>query len=303
MNQKHSKKRAARAVTALVLTGALASSALWAAATMVPAKTAVQSGVTVYQNDKAVVDASNLAEGFVTVKYTGGKDVRIKVQINKAGQEAYSYNLNNKGAAETFPLTEGNGEYTIRVYENTTDTRYAQAYSCTVTMALRSEFSPFLYPNQYVNFTGSSKVVSKAAELTGASTSTLDKVKAVYHYAVDNISYDYDKAATVTFGYLPNVDQIMESKKGICFDYAAVMAAMLRSQGIPCKLVVGYAGEIYHAWINVYVEGTGWIDQAIYFDGQNWTLMDPTFVSSGNGSQEIMKYVTNGANYTQKYAY
>ena len=104
-------------------------------------------------------------------------------------------------------------------------------------------------------------------------------------------------------GYLPVVDTILAAKKGICFDYAAVMTAMLRSQNIPCKLVVGYAGTVYHAWIDVYVEGVGWIDGAIYFDGEEWTLMDPTFTSNGKRSPAIMKYVTTPSNYSQKYAY
>ena len=99
------------------------------------------------------------------------------------------------------------------------------------------------------------------------------------------------------------VDDILAAKKGICFDYAAVMTAMLRSQNIPCKLVVGYAGTIYHAWIDVYVDGTGWIAGAIRFDGKDWTLMDPTFVSSGKRSPSIMEYVTTDSNYSQKYAY
>ena len=99
------------------------------------------------------------------------------------------------------------------------------------------------------------------------------------------------------------VDKVLEAKKGICFDYSAVMAAMLRSQGIPCKLVIGYAGTVYHAWINVYIEGVGWVDKAIYFDGKTWTLMDPTFVSTGKGSASIMKYVTTASNYSAKYAY
>ena len=131
-----------------------------------------------------------------------------------------------------------------------------------------------------MNFNDQSKAVSKAAELiqaAGAKTD-LEKVAAVYHYAVDNIAYDYDLAKTVPSGYLPDVDKVLESGKGICFDYAAVMSAMLRSQNIPCKLVIGYAGKVYHAWINVYIAGTGWVDQLIYFDGEKWSLMDPTFV-------------------------
>ena len=303
MKKKLSLKRVLCALLAIVLVAGLAVTALAAA---IPAKAPAQSGVTVYQNAKAAVDASNLADGYVSVKYTGGKDVRIKVRITKSGTtDYYDYNLNNKGTAETFPLTGGDGEYTIGVYENTTGTKYASAYSCTVTLALTSEFSPYLYPNQYVNFSDSSKVVAKAAELikaAGAKTD-LEKVTAVYHYEVNNISYDYDLAANVASGYLPDVDKVLESGKGICFDYAAVMAAMLRSQNIPCKLVVGFAGKVYHAWINVYIEGVGWVDQLIYFDGKTWSLMDPTFVSSGKNDPAVLKYVGDGTNYSQKYAY
>ena len=81
------------------------------------------------------------------------------------------------------------------------------------------------------------------------------------------------------------------------------MTGMLRSRGIPCKLVVGYAGTAYHAWINVWVEGSGWVDGVIWFDGTSWQRMDPTFASSGNSSQSILAYIGDGANYTAKYFY
>lgn len=302
---KHTKlARILSAVLALALTVSLAATAVLAGAASVPAKAEVKSGVTVYSNAKGKVDASNLSEGFVTVTYTGGKDVRIKVRITKTGSTTnYDYNLNNKGNAETFPLTEGDGEYSITILENTTGNKYASAYSCKVTLKLSSQFAPFLYSNQYVNFTSTSKTAAKAAELTAGKTSDLDKVSAIYHFAVDNITYDYELAKTVTSGYLPNVDSVLEKKSGICFDYAALMTAMLRSQDIPCKLVVGYAGKVYHAWINVYIDGVGWVDQLIYFDGKDWSLMDPTFVSSGKSSPDVLKYVGDGTNYTQKYAY
>ncbi|MBP1737214.1 MAG: Transglutaminase-like enzyme, putative cysteine protease [Oscillospiraceae bacterium] len=269
----------------------------------IPEKEEVQTGVTVYSNEKAAVDASNLTEGYILVSYTGGQDVKIKVQIAKSGGVTYTYNLNNQGEYETFPLTEGDGSYTVKVFENTEGTKYATAYSCTLDLTLRNDFLPFLYANQYVNFTSDSDVVKTAAELTNGITDEYSQLTTVYHYVVDNFSYDYDLAATVTSGYIPDVDAVLSSRKGICFDYAAVMTAMLRSLNLPCKLVVGYAGDVYHAWINVYLDGTGWVDQVIYFDGQDWTLMDPTFVSTGQNSSEVQQYVTNSANYTQKYAY
>ena len=125
----------------------------------------------------------------------------------------------------------------------------------------------------------------------------------IYDYVVKTLSYDYDKAATVKSGYLPVLDEIMQSEIGICFDYAAVMTGMLRSQGVPCKLVVGYAGSAYHAWISVWVEGSGWVDGVIWFDGHAWQRMDPTFASGGNSSADILAYIGNGANYSAKYFY
>ena len=211
----------------------------------------------------------------------------------------------NEAAAspETFPLTEGDGTYAIKVYENTTGTKYAQALSTTVTMQLRSEFLPFLYPNQYVNFNDNSQVVAKAAELVQNKSGDFEKMKAVYEFVVNNFTYDTQLAETVKSGYLPVVDDVLAARKGICFDYAAVMAAMLRSQNIPCKLVVGYAGAVYHAWISVWSEETGWVDGVIYFDGTSWQRMDPTFASSANQSKQIMEYIGNGANYSAKYFY
>jgi len=154
-----------------------------------------------------------------------------------------------------------------------------------------------------VDYSEAENTIRLAAQLTAGMTEPLDKVSAVYSYVVENISYDKKLAATVQSGYLPVLDDVLESGKGICFDYAALMTGMLRSQSVPCKLVVGYAGETYHAWISVYSEKDGWIDSAIYFDGLAWKRMDPTFASSGNGSKEMMEYIGDGTNYTEKYLY
>lgn len=253
--------------------------------------------------EQAIVDTANLANGIVSVKYTGGKNVRIKLQIAKSGGTTYSYDLNNAGNAETFPLTDGNGAYSIKVFENTTGSKYAQAYSGTVNLALSDSLRPFLYANQYVNFNAASKVTAKASEVTAGKADTIAKTQAVFDYVVDNFTYDDAFAKTVQSGYIPSPDKTLASKKGICFDYASVMASMLRSQGVPCKLIVGYAGKVYHAWISVYVSGTGWIDDLIYFDGKNWSMLDPTYLSSGKRSDSAKKYVSTPANYVQKFVY
>lgn len=275
-----------------------------AMAANIPKKVTPLSGVNLMENNKSTVDYSNIAEGYISVKYTGGKDVRIKLQITKTGGSGtYTYDLNNKGTYETFPLTDGNGDYSIKVFENVDGTKYSQAFSTSLNATLRDELLPFLYPNQYVNFNDNSKVVAKAAELCSGKTKDIEKVSAVYNYVVNNFTYDYNKMSTVQSGYLPVVDTILDSKTGICFDYAAVMASMLRSQNVPCKLVIGYAGTTYHAWVSIYLEGEGWVDAAIYFNGEKWSLMDPTYASTGNSSSSAIAYITNEANYKQCFAY
>ncbi|MDR0570649.1 MAG: transglutaminase-like domain-containing protein [Clostridiales Family XIII bacterium] len=278
-----------------------AAEAVFAANMSVPAIQSRLSGVSVFKNDKAEIDASNLAEGYLLVKYTGGKSVTIKVQITKKDGVTYTYNLNNAGVQEIYPLTEGDGEYTVNVLENVSGTKYALAYGHTLRLALRNGMLPFLYPNQYVDYGEAHATAAQATALTAGAKSDFDKLDAIYHYIVTNLSYDYDLAKNVATNYLPKPDSVLQAKKGICFDYAALACAMLRSQGIPSKLVIGYAGTAYHAWINVFVETVGWIDKAIYFDGEKFSLMDPTFASGGKGSPEIYKYIGDGSNYAPKY--
>ena len=154
-----------------------------------------------------------------------------------------------------------------------------------------------------MDFNSKSNVVKTGATICKGIKDDIKKVDAVFEYVVDNIKYDYDKAKKVPQGYLPDVDSVLKKKKGICFDYAAVMASMLRSQNIPTKLVIGYTGKQYHAWLDVYIDDVGWVASAIYFDGKDWSIMDPTFASTGKKGDEVMKYITNASNYVAKYAY
>jgi predicted small lipoprotein YifL len=261
--------------------------------------TPVASGETVYANSLASIDASNTAQGYIMVKYTG-TNTKVKLQITGSNGVTYTYNLSG-GAYETFPLSAGNGSYKIAIYENVTGNQYATALSQTISVNITNTFGPYLYPNQYVNFNASSQVVAKAKQLAEGCADDLEVITKIYNFAT-TITYDYNKANTVQSGYTSNVDAIMNSGTGICLDYAAVMASMLRSQNIPTRLEVGYAGTAYHAWISTYTAETGWINGIISFDGVNWSLMDPTFAA--NSSQETLKnFIGNGSNYSTKYIY
>lgn len=260
--------------------------------------TPIASGTTVHSCEVATIDTSNASEGYIMADYTGTNE-KVKLQITGPDDVTYTYNLHGNGY-EVFPLTAGNGSYAIGVYENISDTKYSLAISTAIEVTLSNEFGPYLYPNQYVNFDVSSLPIRKAEVLAYTANKDIEVVEQVYNYIISNFTYDYDKAATVVSGYLPVVDDVYTANTGICFDYAAVMATMLRTQNIPTRLEVGYVGEEYHAWISVYIEDVGWINGIIEFDGTKWNLLDPTFASA---SKSPKNYITKNSRYLTKYVY
>lgn len=258
-------------------------------------------GVTVYQNDFASIDASNTSQGYVMVKYNGTNE-KVKLQITCPDQSCYTYLISDRGTYDTFPLTAGNGSYALQVLENVAGDTYTVSLTQSINVSIEDEFLPFLYPNQYVNFHADSQAVSKGCDLAKDTYSDLDVVQNIYNYVIKNISYDTEKAQNVSYGYVPDVDDTLSSKKGICFDYAALMTSMLRSQNIPTKLEVGYSGDAYHAWISTYIDDKGWVDDIIQFDGDTWQIMDPTLAAT-NDSAAVKKYVGDGSHYVVKYTY
>jgi len=139
----------------------------------------------------------------------------------------------------------------------------------------------------------------------------LEKVEAIYKFVIESLEYDTKKATEVQPGYLPSVDTVVDSKKGICFDYAAVLAAMLRSQGIPAKLVMGYVKHpdspdpVYHAWNEFYLKDKGgWFKiNEMKFDGKKFERVDPTFDSSSKSSKAVVKFIGDGQNYKKSFEF
>jgi len=265
------------------------------------------SGTRVEKNAKALIDYSNAADGYVMVKWLTKSTKQLRVLVTGPSGTTYTYVIQANDKYEVFPLSDGNGKYSVGVFEHIDEGRYAQACKVEFTVRLKDEFAPFLRPNQYVNFIKDSNTVKKAAELVTGKRTVNDKVAEVYNFVIKTLSYDTGLAKDITDGkvtsYLPDLDSVLARKKGICFDYAALMTAMLRSQDIPTKLVVGYTGEIRHAWISVYSKETGWIDSIIHFDGKTWTMMDPTFASSAGNSASLKAFIGDGKNYVTTHLY
>ena len=246
-----------------------------------------------------ILDISNQDQGYLTAE-SDSDDSRMNIQLTAPSGVVYSYFL-EPDEQTVLPFSEGSGEYLITCYQQVDGNQYAALYTETLTIKLQNEFLPFLYPNQYVDFSSKSEACKLASSLVKEDMTDIDILKTFYTYVTSHISYDYDKADSVEAGYLPDIDDTLSTGTGICFDYAALTTAMLRSQDIPCKLQIGYSGDVKHAWIDVYIRGSGWVTKAVSFDGDTWKLMDPTFDANSDGDEAIQEYIGDESNYTVQF--
>lgn len=248
-------------------------------------------------NDCAI-DTSCLAEGYVGAAATSSS--RLKFQVSK-GEMSYNYDLPGDNTPIVVPLNMGDGPYNFRVMQNTSGNNYVELFSVIENVKLNSDVAPFLVPNMFVDYDESSAVTAKARELAQGCANQADIVRNIYEWVVDNITYDHDKAAQLAevTGYVPNPDETLASGTGICFDYASLGAAMLRSLGIPCKVVTGYVSpdNVYHAWNMVYIDGE-WVSVEISIKPNDWSRVDLTFAASGAAST-----IGDGTSYTDRYTY
>lgn len=268
--------------------------------------TPTADGVKVYSNDDALIDASNSSQGYLMIRLKKAMSGSYRILVNADDINVrYTFQLNNSGNYEVIPLTEGSGKYTVNVLKVTSAGKGTVMFKQSLSVSVADSFLPFLTPNQFCMYDAGSSCVALSSKLCGGNKDTIAKTAAIYDYVINNISY-VSTAENGANGYIPVPDTVLANKSGICFDYASLMAAMLRSQKIPTKVVVGYAGDIYHAWISVYVDGSGWIDGYIYFDGNSWNRMDPTFAASAKDDADYkntVDFISNGSNYSVMYYY
>ena len=258
-------------------------------------------GKTVFGPDNAKFDYSNCSKGYVSVNYTGS--TKLKMLLKKDGAQ-YDYDIPAGNGIQYFTLAMGSGKYVVEIYEMVSGGKYIKLFSDTFSAKIADPTGMFLYRNQYVNFNAASKCVAKASEVCAGCDTNLEKIAAVFQYVTDNVTYDKALAASVTSGYIPDPDSVLAKKKGICFDYASLTAAMLRSQGVPTRLVIGYASpNIYHAWNEVYTEEKGWIAAEIQLDGTGFRRIDATFYASASNKKTFAEYIAKSGNYSDVYIY
>ena len=117
-------------------------------------------------------------------------------------QQSITYTYSLYKDYSTFPLTSGDGTYQVGVYENVSDDRYTTLLSETFSVTLTDPLKPYLYPNQYVNFTADFLPVAKAEELADGASSDLDIISSVYNYIITHTARTLLHISTILNHYM-----------------------------------------------------------------------------------------------------
>lgn len=215
------------------------------------------SGENMQADGKLLIDASHMDQGYIMCCVSAPTDHRLKVRMTYSSGAQLDYDLDNDGDYVVFPLQLGSGNYEFALYENVSGTKYSSEGKISLTAQLNDENAAFLVPNQYVDYVRTTNAVLKSDELATQG----DIYKTVCDFMTNEFSYDFVRAQTIPAGSLPEIEGCFDARSGICQDLSAVMVCMLRVQGIPAKLMIGYADQYYHAWTVAVVDG-----QEVFFD-------------------------------------
>jgi len=241
-------------------------------------------------------------------------------------------------AAEIEALQKGRENAKSEEEFNKVNANYRDPVQVCFTGKQIDEAALWLLSYSWVDYENAPEVCAKAQELTKNCKTDAEKITVIFEYVTKTIKYDqarYKKIIADTIairtGKQGPVDPLLEalenhqtlsetmsSKKGVCDDYARLMAAMLRSVGVPCKVCSGdvYTGEIIknysddgwapHAWVAVKPE-TGTLDMKALGAGKDyapiqigesynenptgWIRLDPTWgdTSSGRAAAAVDK--------------
>ncbi|REK69292.1 transglutaminase domain-containing protein [Paenibacillus paeoniae] len=237
------------------------------------------------------MNSADLSSGVVSISYAVKKNVKTKVMISK-GKESYTYNLLAGKTEEKFPLQLGNGEYTIALLENISGKSYKVVKQSSLQLKLKDENVIYLNSVQNISWTSTDKATAKAQELVKGKKTDEERVKAIYNFITTTIVYDNKLAKAVPSDYLPDIERTLTMKKDICYGYASLFAAMLRSLDIPTKLVMGNTEyvDVYHAWNEVYLNG-------------KWVTIDTTLDAGTVQSKKNAVMIKDSKMYTKAKQY
>jgi len=125
------------------------------------------------------------------------------------------------------------------------------------------------------------RISQLAAQVTNSSQNPFDKASAIEHHLRTHYGYTLELPRTPQRDPIANF--LFERKQGHCEYFASSMAVMLRTIGIPSRVVNGFRTDEFNDLTGNYVvrakDAHSWVEA--YFPGYGWQTFDPTPAGAG----------------------
>jgi transglutaminase-like putative cysteine protease len=129
------------------------------------------------------------------------------------------------------------------------------------------------------------RVPQLAAQITASARNNFDKAGAIENYLMTRYGYTLQLPQTMVKDPIANF--LFVRKQGHCEYFASSMAVMLRTQGIPSRVVNGFRSDEFNDLTGNYVvrakNAHSWVEA--YFPDYGWAPFDPT-PAGGSGTPQ-----------------
>lgn len=123
---------------------------------------------------------------------------------------------------------------------------------------------------------GSEQVADLAHRVSQQAMTPFEKTVAIQQHLLENYRYSLEDA-TATLSH-PLEEFLFSRKTGYCEHYATAMVVMLRTVGIPARLVTGFLATDWNEYGGYFTvrqrDAHAWVE--VYFPLSGWITMDPT---------------------------
>lgn len=130
------------------------------------------------------------------------------------------------------------------------------------------------------------RVPKLAAQITASAGNDYNKAAALEHYLQTHFGYTLELPQTAEKDPIANF--LFQRKRGHCEYFASSMAVMLRTLGIPSRVVTGFRSDEFNDLTGSYVvrakDAHAWVEA--YFPGYGWQTFDPTPGGNGTGTPQ-----------------
>jgi len=210
----------------------------------------------------------------------GSTDMLLKIAVmNTESQTIKSENIKIEPNINFEELVRKPGENRLIRLSLETNTQLTISYSASIELEpnldkpnelaevdisnLPESVYKYLNPSRYCE---SDELAYVALETFGNVAKGYLRVQQISDWVNNLLTYTPGSSNTTT-----TAQQVMQSKQGVCRDYAHLAIALCRSLGIPARYLSGYAVDLqppdFHGFFEAYLDG-------------GWYLFDPTRLAS-----------------------